>query len=65
MHQIKNREVIYSDLKFSVSVQGQNRCNYGTPTYQRGERTLNKQARTDGEIKDFPANTNAVANRSY
>ena len=65
MHQIKNREVIYSNLKFSVSVQGQNWCNFRTPIHQRGEQTLNKQARTDGEIRDFPANTNAVANRSY
>ena len=61
----ESREVIYPDWKFPLSVPGQNQYNIWTPIHQRGAQTLNKQARTDGEIKDFAANTNAVANRSY
>ena len=61
LHQMKNRQVIYPDLKFPVSVQGQNRCNIRTPTDQRGEQTLNKQAKTVGGIKGFAANTSAVS----
>ena len=62
---MKNREEIYPDWKFPVSVQGQNRYNIRTPIHQQGEQALSKQARTDGKIKSFAANTNAVANRSY
>ena len=35
------------------------------PIHQQGEQTLSKQARTDGKMKSFAANTDAVANRSY
>ena len=62
---MKNREDIYPDWRFPVSVQGQNRYNIRTPIHQHGEQTLSKQARTDGKIKSFSANTNAVSNRSY
>ena len=62
---MKNREVIYPDLKVPVTVQGKNRYNIRTPIHQRGEQTLNKQAKTNGEIKGVAANTNAVANWSY
>ena len=62
---MKNREEIYPDWKFPVSVKGQNRYNIRTPIHQHGEQTLSKQARTDGKIKSFSANTNAVSNRSY
>ena len=46
-------------------LQGKNRYNIRTPIHQRGEQTLNKQAKTNGEIKGVAANTNAVANWSY
>ena len=62
---MKNREVIYPDLKVPVTVQGKNRYNIQNPIHQRGEQTLNKQAKTNGEIKGVAANTNAVANWSY
>ena len=57
---MKNRQEIYPDWKFPVSVQGQNRYNIRTPIHQQGEQTFSKQARTDGKIKSFAANTNAV-----
>ena len=62
---MKKREEIYSDWKFPVSVQGQNRYNIRTPIHQQGEQTLNKQARTDGKIKSFAANTNTVTKPTY
>ena len=62
---MKDREGIYPDLKVAVLVQGQNQYNIWIPIHQRREQTLNKQAKTDGEIKCFAANTNAVTNRSY
>ena len=65
LHQMKNREAIDSDLKVPASVQEQNRHNIQTPIHWRGEQTLSKQAKTDGEKKGFAANTNTVANRSY
>ena len=62
---MKNREEIYPDWKFPVSVQGQNWYNIRTPIHQQREQTLSKQARTDGKIKSFAANTNAVIKRTY
>ena len=46
-------------------MQEQNRHNIQTSIHWRGEQTLSKQAKTDGEKKGFAANTNTVANRSY
>ena len=46
-------------------MQGQNWYNIRTPIHQQGEQTLSKQARIDGKIKSFAANTNAVTNRTY
>ena len=62
---MKNREEIYPDWKFPVAMKGQNWYNIRTPIQQHGEQTLSKQARTDGKIKSFSANANAVSNRSY
>ena len=52
------------DLKFPISVQGQNRYNIRISIHQRGEQTLKKLARTHEQIKGFASNTNAIANRS-
>ena len=69
LHHMKNKEVIHPRLKVPVSVQEQNWYIIRTPTDQRREPTLNKQAKTVGGIKGTAANTNAVAkwtlNRSY
>ena len=47
---MKNREVIYLDLKVPLSVQGPNRYNFQTHIDQQEEQTLNKQTEAAGGI---------------
>ena len=51
LHQMKNTKIIYNGLKVPVSVQGQNRYNIRNAIDQRGDQTLNKQAKTVMGIK--------------
>ena len=61
----ENMEVLYPGLKDflsekRMSVQAQNRFPLIVPVDQRGEQTLNRDAKTTGGIKCFAADSSAV-----
>ena len=62
---LDNMEVLYSGLKDllsekGMSVQAQERFPLRVPVDQRGEQTLNRDAKTTGGIKYFAADSSAV-----
>ena len=62
---LENMEALYPGLKDllsekGMSVQAQERLPFRVPVDQRGEQTLNRDAKTTGGIKYFAADSSAV-----
>ena len=57
---MKNLESYFPGLKVNLSVQAQGQYHSRTAVGQRGEQTLNKDAKTVGGIKRFSGDNNAV-----
>ena len=66
---MKNLESYFPCLKVNLSAQAQAQYHLRTAVYQRGEKTLTKDAKIIGGIKRFSGNNNAVTKwtlgRSY
>ena len=65
VHTLKNMETLYPGLKYmlkkaGLSVQAQERYPMRTALDQRGEQTINRDAKTTGGIKAFSTNSSSV-----
>ena len=60
VYQMRNRDSLHSGNDIIFSVQSQARCNLRTTVYQRGEQSLNKDAKTVGGVRRFSADNNVV-----
>ena len=60
IHQIRNRDPLHSGDEVTFSVQLQARHKIQTAVDQRGEQSLNKDAKTVGSIRRFSADSDAV-----
>ena len=68
-HQLQSIEILYPGLKGllqknGMSVQAQERYALRTSVNQRGEQTINSEAKTMGGIKGFASNSNSVLKRT-
>ena len=62
VYQMRNRDSLHSGNDIIFSVQSQARCNLRTAVDQRGEQSLNKDAKTVGGVRRFSADNDAVTN---
>ena len=64
VHTLKNMETLHPGLKDMLektgSVQGQNCYPMRTALDQRGEQTINRDAKTSGDIKAFSTNSSSA-----
>ena len=61
-HQIRKRDSLHSGDEIIFSVQSQARYNPQTAVEQRGEQSLNKDAKIVGSIRRFSPDNDAVTN---